>query len=186
MAVKKTKKVVRKIKEVEPEVEMPAPEVNTKVVSHRWSLIVIGGLAVLTLFWWKTNSWPIVAIVNYWPVTRFEVNQALYKQAGAQALDSIITQKLINSEISKKKITVNDADVSKKLDEIKKSIGSEENFNQLLAMQNVSLDEVKKQIKFPMALEKLVEPSTDSAKMQENISKLLDSLRSQAKIWMIK
>ena len=158
---------------------------KTVIRSHKWSLIVIGCLAVLGVFWWKTDSWPVVAMVNGIPVTRFELNQTLYKQGGQQVLDDIVTRRLIAHELAKKRVVVTDNEINRKIDEVKAQLGTEEQFNQALTMQGLTVDQVKEQIKLQLGLEKLVELSTDSAKTRTDIMNLVEKLKTEGKVWTV-
>lgn len=181
----KTKRVVKK---VEPVVEiLETPNVmRSHAVGIRWALIVILCLLGVVGFWYKTNTWPIVAVVNYQPISRFEVDQQLFNQSGKEVVDGLITKKLIEQELKNKKITVTNAEVDTKMAEIKKQFGTEENFKQILTMQGMTEAQVVEQITLRIGLEKLVEPSTDSAKLQSDIAKLIDDLKLKAKIWTVK
>ena len=154
----------------------------------RWKkvgvVLVVGALVVG--FWAKTKSWPVVALVNGVPVSRFEVDQMMYNRIGQQAVDEIITKRLIERELAEKKVKVDEAEVTKKLDDIKKQIGSDQDFAQALAFQGLTEAQLKEQIKFQLGLEKLVEPSTDSAKLQQDIMNMIQKLRTDAKIWVMK
>lgn len=148
--------------------------------------VVVLVAAGLGLFWWKTNSWPIVAVVNWVPVTRFEVNQQLYAQGGKQVLDSMVTQKLIAAELAKKNVKVTDADINAKLAEIQTQLGTQMTIDQALSLQGMTLPQFKDQLKFQMGLEKLVEPTTDSAKLRQEMLDMIQSLKNKAKMWQLK
>ncbi len=168
-----------------------APVMEQKVIhSHtmgiRLAFVVIGCALVIIGFWYKTKSWPVVALVNYMPITRFELNQMMYDKVGKEALDALITQKLVTRELRNKRISISAKDIDTKLEEIKVQLGSDENFNQILELQGVTMQELRSQIEFQLKFEKLVPVSTDSAKMQADISATLSALRSKAKIWVVK
>lgn len=135
---------------------------------------------LLGLFWFRTNSWPVVALVNWTPVTRFELNQLMYAKVGKEAIEDLITTKIINQEISKRGIKVADGEVTDRLNKLKQQIGSEENYRQALAIQGMTEQQLVGQIKLQVALEKMVEPSTDSAKMQQEVGQLVQTLREKA------
>ena len=183
----KSVKVVRKAKKiVEPVViEKPTTSLfsNTKVRIFSVSCVLILGLLA---FWYKTKSWPIIAVVNYMPITRFELDQLMYGKVGKEALDALITQKLVDQELMSKKMSVTSSEIDARLEEIKKQLGTPENFNQILELQGVTQAQLREQIDYQLKLEKLVPASTDSAKMQADISATLSGLRSRAKIWVVK
>lgn len=182
----KTVKIAKKVTKVQrvDEVTKVLPKIDFDKI--RMAVVVILIAAGLGLFWWKTNSWPVVALVNGMPVTRFEVNRQLYAQGGAQVLDGIVTQKLIQSELSKKKISISETDITSKLTEIQTQLGTDITVEQALSMQGMTLSQFKNQLKVQMGLEKLVEPTTDSAKLRQEMMDLVQNLKDKAKIWILK
>lgn len=183
--VKRTpRRKVAKIKETVVDVKRTLPKIDKRKLKVAGVVVLVA--AGLGLFWWKTNSWPIVALVNGVPVTRFEVNQQLYAQGGAQVLDGIVTQKLIQSELSKKKISVSQADIDAKIAEIQTQLGENITVEQALSMQGMTLSQFKDQLKIQMGLEKLVEPTTDSAKLRQEMIDFVQGLKDKAKIWTLK
>ena len=176
MAVEKKTKVTKVIKVM-----------KSQEVEEWWGTKQkIAALALLVvLIWYKTDSWPVVALVNNYPITRFELNQLMYKRVGQEALENLVVDKLITQELSAKRVKVSDEEVAKKMEEIKTQIGSQESFDQALAIQGMTEVQLKGQIKIQLALEKLVEPSSDSAVLQERVTALVSSLRDKAVVKII-
>lgn len=181
----KTKKVSKGKSIKVPVMEEIPMVIHGHTMVIRWAFIVTACVLGLVGFWYKTNSWPVVALVDNLPVTRFELNQMMYDRLGKEALDTLITQKLVTRELIRQKITVSAKEIDAKLEEIKTQLGTDENFNQILELQGVTMEELRNQIEFQLKLEKLVPASTDSAKLQEDISATLSALRSKAKIWTL-
>lgn len=189
----KTKRLIKKNNKVTSDTvtKITLKEKVQKVIhSHtmgiRWAFIV--GICILAIvgFWYKTHTWPITAFVNYEPITRFELDQMMYSRVGAEALDALITQRLVSQELRNRKISVTSAQIDAKIEEIKKQLGPDNNIDQILKMQNMTLADLKSQIEFQLKLEKLVPASTDSAALQESVANEISTLRTKAKVWMIK
>ena len=140
---------------------------------------------MLALFWYRTNSWPVVAVVNGVPVTRFELNQLMYARVGQDAVEDLLMRRIINREIANRKIKVTDGEVAERLNKLKEQIGSEESYKQALAIQGMTEAQLKGQIRIQTALEKMVDPSTDSAKLQQEVGDLVRSLREKAVVWKV-
>ena len=155
---------------------------NWEAAWQMWRIPLIILLS-LVLFWFKTDSWPVAALVNNHPIWRWQLDEAMYRQLGKQTLDNIVTEQLIKDELAVRKVQIDAKDVDAKIGDIKKQIGSDESFNQALTLQGMTVDQLKQQITMQMGLEKLVEPSTDSAKFQKSVYDLVQKLRSQAKVW---
>src|SRR3989344_2924949 len=170
--------------QVLPVVELKLDEPFEMRWGRKLHLLILVGLVVL--FWSSTNSWPVVAVVNYRPIWAWDLNRDMYNQIGSQILDGMVTRALIEDEIAAKKVQVSQSEVDSRIDKIKSQFKSEEEFNQTLMDQGYTLDQVKKEIGMQMGLEKLVEPSTDSAKFQESVYGLVQKLRTQAKVWIPK
>ncbi|MFZ5967918.1 MAG: foldase protein PrsA [Bacillota bacterium] len=101
----------------------------------------------------------IVATVGDKNITKDELYQRLVKQNGAQVLDALITEKIIELEAQKQNIKVTEADLEKEIQEIKDYYGGEDTFNQALASAGYSIEDVKKDMKINVEIEKLLEPS---------------------------
>ena len=183
MAVK-TKRVTKKvIKKVSGKVTSDKVTKKRDLSWVRYTIAIVLGLG---LFWYKTHTWPIAAFVNYEPITRFELDQMMYSRVGAEALDALITQRLVSQELRNRKISVTTLEVDAKIEDIKKQLGPDNNFDQILELQNMTLADLKSQIEFQLKLEKLVPASSDSAALQESVANEISSLRTKAKVWMIK
>lgn len=183
MAAKK--KVVRKVAKITLK-EKVQKVIHGHTMGIRWAFIV--GICILAIvgFWYKTHTWPIAAFVNYEPITRFELDQMMYSRVGAEALDALITQRLVSQELRNRKISITSQEIDAKIEEIKKQLGPDANFDQILQLQNMTLKDLKSQIEFQLKLEKLVPASTDSAALQESVANEISALRTKAKVWMIK
>jgi hypothetical protein len=112
---KATKKTVKKVtKKVMPVVvesmdmsmtPTPVPianmkPLNGKVISLALLLVVIG------LLTYKVGPWVVPAVVENRPVTRFELWSRLEKSYGAQALDDMVNEKILDEAIAKAGIKV--------------------------------------------------------------------------------
>lgn len=180
------RRVIKKVMEPVVEIVETPNVIRSHAVGMRWAFVVMVCLLGIVGFWYKTNTWPVVAVVNYRPIFRFEVDQQLFSQSGREVIDGLITKNLITQELRNKKITVTAVEVDAKMAEIKKQFGTEENFKQILAAQGMTEDQVREQITLRLGLEKMVEPSSDSAKLQSEIASFIEDLKAKAKIWTVK
>ncbi len=101
----------------------------------------------------KTNS-QTVASVNGEKITREELSERLIKQSGKEVLDQMITEKLIEQEAKKKGISVDESEINQKIEEVKKQFPDEKTFQSQLEANNMSLDDLKKQIRLQLIVEK--------------------------------
>jgi len=132
------------------EVTSPAKRKNKK---YLW---IAGVILLLGLWWYKTNTWPVVAMVGFTPVFRHQVNQALFKQGGKNVVEGIVTERLVKGELAKKGISVSDSQADAKIEEVKKSLGEGVDFDALLAEKGLTVDEVRSQVKIQLGLEQII------------------------------
>lgn len=102
-----------------------------------------------------------VATVNGVNISKDRLYDELVLAGGAATLDNLITQELIAQEAKAASVTVSDADVTAEIDLIKKSFGSEEEFNSTLAQYGMTLETLQKDTKVNLTIRKILEPQTD-------------------------
>jgi parvulin-like peptidyl-prolyl isomerase len=148
-----TDMAVRRIKSSGTEGSITAKR-KQKISPFLIGIIIL--LLLLVFFWYKTKSWPIVAMVGMHPVTRFEAAQVLFKQGGKTVVDDIVTQILINNELKKNNIKVTDEEINAKLEEIKNSLNEGTTLDDALAANGLTLEELKKQLRLRIGIEKIL------------------------------
>jgi len=119
----------------------------------------------------------VVASVNGEEISKDELYEVMLKQNGKQALDLLISQKVIDLEAKEQKINVPDADIQKELEKYYESYGSKEAFIQALEMNGYSLDEVKTEVARNIKIKKLVEPRVKIT--DEEIKEYFDENKAQ-------
>jgi len=102
-----------------------------------------------------------VATVDDEKITANELYHTMLTQVGQQAVDQLITERLIDREAAKQNIEVTEADINAELDKIKANFPDEETFNQQLASAGFTLETLKEQIEPQVKLTKLVEPQIE-------------------------
>ncbi len=100
----------------------------------------------------------VVASVNGEDITKDELYDLMVKQNGQQALDALISQKIIELEAKKQKVTVSDADVQKEMEKYYETYGGQEAFKQALEASGYSMDDIKKEMALSLKINKLLEP----------------------------
>lgn len=149
-----TRKRIKTVSAPVEEVAMPVmEEKKTTKMNFGWLLVL--AIAVGGLFWmYKSNNFPISAVVGMKPVWRHQVNQNLYKQGGKAEVDNEVTELLVKDELSREGIKVTDAEVTSKIESIKASLGAGQDLNTLLAARGMTMDDVKRQLVLQMGIEK--------------------------------
>lgn len=113
--------------------------------------------ALLVFGYWKGKS-EVVATVNGENISKDELYDAMLKQSGQQALDSLISKKIIELEAKKQKITVSEKDIQDELEKYYEKYGGKEAFTQALAQNGFTIDEVKKDLELTVKVNKLLKP----------------------------
>ncbi len=115
----------------------------------------------------------IVATVNGQPITRWKLRKALESQAGTQILEGLITESLISQERRKKNIQISPEEINQEIEKIKETLTAQgQDFEALLQMQGVDLEEVKKQMALQKVIEKLA--GDDIEVTQEEVDQYLE------------
>jgi foldase protein PrsA len=102
-----------------------------------------------------------VATVDEETITANDVYQLMLKQVGAQAVEQLITERLVDREASKANIEVTDADLNAEIDRIKANFPDDDTFNQQLMAAGYTLEALKAQLVSQVKLTKLVEPQVE-------------------------
>lgn len=129
--------------------------VEIRKKSFVWILIVIL-LAAIGFGVVYTKS-KVIAQVNGESITEKELTDYMIQQGGQQALDSLITEKIIELESKKQNIQVSEDDIEKVLAKTKESFSSEEEFLQALETNSLTLDTLKKNITMNYKIKGLME-----------------------------
>lgn len=98
----------------------------------------------------------VVARINSDVITKDELYDVLVAQGGAAALDSLISDKIVDLELKKKGFEVAEKDVDSELQAMILQYGGQESFNQALASYGYTENDIKKNIKMNLSATKLV------------------------------
>jgi foldase protein PrsA len=100
----------------------------------------------------------VVASVNGEKLTKEQLYNELLKSNGEEALNSLISQKIIELEMNKQQIVVSDEEVQTELQKYYDNYGGEEGFNEALASSGYTLEEFKKETINELGVRKILEP----------------------------
>lgn len=137
----------------------PAPVKESQTVVVRLNVKMLALIAVILvvaagLFFAKSLF--VVAVVNGTPIMRLAIVKELEKRSGKQALESIITKKLVDDELKKKNISISDEEVAQEIQKIEAQIAQQGGTLQaILDGQGMSRAELSEQIASQKKLEKL-------------------------------
>lgn len=124
---------------------------NKKYLTLLVIIFLVGGIL------YRFRSQFIVAVVNGQSISRLTLIRELEKQAGASALDSLITKTLILQEAKKQDITVSDDEVDEEIKRLEEVLAKQgQDLNQLLSLQGGTQGELREQIRIQKIVEKIV------------------------------
>jgi foldase protein PrsA len=126
---------------------------NTVICLAILCCALIGG----GIFYAKSN-YGVVAKVDGEKIKKSELYDLMAAQNGQQALDSLISQKIVEIEAKKQNITVSDEEIQKEMEKYYEYYGGEEGFIQTLAASGYSIEDIKKDMALTVKIKKLMEP----------------------------
>lgn len=130
-----------------------------------------------TLFYSK--GFFIAATVNGSPISRLAVIGELEKQGGKQALESLITERLIEEELQKNNIIVSDADIDTEIKKLEEQVASQGGtLEEALTAQGMSMEILLTQIKTQKGLERLLADKVTVT--DEELATALESAKGSA------
>ncbi len=100
----------------------------------------------------------VVASVNGANITKDELYNALVKENGPQALDALISDKIVSLELQKQNITITEAETQAELQKAINQYGGQEAFDQALLSYGYTLEAVKKDMELNLKVKKMLEP----------------------------
>lgn len=130
-------------------------QINFKI--NKKTIIIVVAVIAIAVIAFFIKGLVISATVNWSPISRYSVIRELEKIYGKSILNSLITQKLINSEANKKRIIISDEDINAELADIEKQLGTQgQTLDQVLKLEGMTMEELKEQIINRKKMEKLV------------------------------
>lgn len=135
---------------------------NMQISNRKWmiaSLVLLIALAAYMFMYPPVQkSAEAVAKVNGVSIGKEQLFEEMLAGGGEQALQNMIDKELIRQEAQKAGIKVTADDIEQQLDSIRNTFSSEEEFQQTLAMYNMTVEDLKKDMETQIQLRKLLEP----------------------------
>jgi hypothetical protein len=118
-----------------------------------WPLLFVA----LALGFYLIKDELIVATVNGRPITRVAVIRELERQGAAQVVEDIVLRTLVEQELKKAGIEIDEAAVEEEITAIEEQLSAQgQNLDDLLAAQSLTREEVKQQIGLSKGMEQLL------------------------------
>jgi hypothetical protein len=147
--------------ESKPESVSEKPEKFLMLKLKRKTVIILAVIAVVvagvSYVAYAKRGWFIAAMVNGSPISRLAVIQDLEKQAGKQALDALITKKLIADEAKRLEVSVKSEDVDQEVKKAEEQVaGQGGTLDEALKGQGMTMDDLREQIVIKKELEQIL------------------------------
>jgi hypothetical protein len=146
------KKIVNKLP---PEDLMPLSPKPVRTFPLKKIAIVVVVLGLVAIFV-SNKGLLVAAVVNGRPIFRWQLNSVLVSRYGAQTLDSMVSQALINEEAGKAGVTIAAADIAKKESNLLASLGGNVTIDEVLQYQGMTKADFEDQLRLQLTVEKLL------------------------------
>lgn len=178
-----TKKIVKKkIKdEVTPQIIDNVVEESVTTNSSKKKYFILGIFVIfIALVLFLGKSYFLVAVVNNQPIFRWQLDKELEKRYGAQILDNLVTEKLINQEAQKAKINVTKEDIDAEIKNVTSTLPQGTDLQTALKAQGMTLEDFTKQVMIKLEAERILNPkiTVTDKEIEEFASKSADMLTS--------
>ncbi len=120
----------------------------------------------------------LVATVNGEPITKDELFEAMYPQGGREALEQLITRKLIAQEAAREGLEVSDEELDEEIGNIidESFQGQQEEFENVLEYYGISFDAFREDARLNLLVRKLAMSRIDTS--EEEVREYFDANRS--------
>lgn len=115
--------------------------------------LIVVGIALLT---YQAGPYFVPALVGNTPVTRFEVWNRLEKSYGAQALDDLVNEKILDRAIAQSGVKVDQAKVDEQIKSLEAQFESLGGLDAALEQRGMTRDELVKQVKTQLSVEEIL------------------------------
>ncbi|WP_413381098.1 peptidylprolyl isomerase [Alkalihalobacillus sp. 1P02AB] len=120
------------------------------------SAIVLVGAIALGVY--VSNSTNVLATVNGEKIEQNQVEQLVMAQHGATALETLITDKMIELEAKEQGITVSEDEMAAEMENYYEMYNGEEAFGAMLSQNGMSIEELEKDVHYYLLTKKLMSP----------------------------
>lgn len=139
--------------------EKNAPEIKELQSnrSRKYLILAIVLIVVLGALLYIYRGLFVAAVVNGQPISRWSVIQQTEKQAGKQALNTLVRNTLIEQEAQKEHVTVSDQEVNDEMKTVQNNLSKQgQNLNQVLALQGMTMNDLRNLVRLDKLVSKMV------------------------------
>lgn len=127
---------------------------QSKILSRKIFIIILSVLLMAGVLY-LVFKWLVIAWVDNKPVTRVTLYNLLEQRYGSEVEEQILVEALIEGESTKKGIKITEDDINQEISKTEQQVGGKETLQSLLAQQQISEDDFKKQLRLQLLVRKL-------------------------------
>lgn len=155
-----TKKTTRKTKTKSVALQAPAPVTTPTMVqskpSYNRSLTYALIVLAIALLVYKLGPWLFPAVVDYRPVSRLEVWSRMEKSYGAQTLDDLVNEQILDRAIDEANIKVSQDKIDEQIKILETQFESTGGLDEALKQRGLSRRDLLEQVRTQLAVEELL------------------------------
>jgi foldase protein PrsA len=162
----------------------PSNPIKTFFERNKIPVGIVAGLLLVSLF--LLRSFFIVAFVNGTPITRSHYVAEMEKQVGADTLERIILETLIQQEARNRGIEVDETTIEEQIQTYESNISAQGGtLDSALAQQGMTRDDLRDQIRIQQLIQKMTEEDAEvtdaeiALYLEENAEVLPDNLSDE-------
>lgn len=143
---------------------MSTPKMNNKIITLALVVVIIG------LLTYKLGPWLVPTIVENSPVFRFEIWSRLEKSYGAQILDEMVNEKILDHAIAGANVKVDQAKIDEQIKTLETQFESTGGLDEALKQRGLTRADLEKQVRTQLSVEILladkINPTEEEVKKQ--------------------
>lgn len=146
---------------------------SLKSVFNKKTIIILVVVALIGLAYIFRGAF-IAAMVNGQPISRLKIVRESEKMQGSQILENYVMEALIEQKARAQGVQISDEVVNEQIEEIKQSVADQgQDFDQLLSLQGLTMDELQRQIRMQQMIEVMVGAEIEVS--DEKVAEYLES-----------
>jgi foldase protein PrsA len=133
-------------------------KIQNKTIYLALISVILVGAIILSIIMMKNE---VIAKVGSENITKDELNEMLVEQYGTSALETLISDKIIELEAAKEKVSIAKKEKDAEFQSLIDSYGGQESFTTALEENGMTMEEMGEQVERYLTVKKLVEPRVE-------------------------
>ncbi len=175
---KAAKKTAKKTKLAAPVVSEPMMQYSqpvepvTSVPTSSKALTISLVVLLVALITYKLGPWIFPTLVDNKPITRFALWSRLEKSYGAQIMDELVNEKILDNAIASSHIKVEESKVDEQIKKLESQLEATGGLDKVLTEQGLTRKDLDKQVRVQLSVETLLADKINPS--EEEVKKAFD------------